>query len=125
MGKIIVTVEKTNTGFSAGVDKYPVYTAGDSLQEIKENITNALNLYFEHNKLTLINEDIIKLKVDLPSFFAFYKVLNAEALSEFIGMDHKLLTMYSKGIKKPSVLQTKRILKGVQKLGKELTTINF
>ncbi|MEO7263854.1 MAG: hypothetical protein ABIW38_03025 [Ferruginibacter sp.] len=125
MAKLIVTVEKTNTGFSAGADKYPVYTAGDSLEEIKENITNALNLYFKHNKKILISEDAVKLKFDIPSFFEFYKVINAKALSERIGMNQSLLAQYSKGIKQPSEQQTKRILHGVQKLGKELAAINF
>ena len=125
MAKIIITVEKTNTGFSAGADKFPVYTAGDSLPEIKKNITDALNLYFKHNKKTQIKEDAVKLKLDLPSFFEFYKVINAKALSERIGMNQSLLAQYSKGIKQPSALQTKRILHGVQKLGKELAAINF
>ncbi len=125
MSKITITVEKTNTGFSAGADKYPVYTAGDSLQEIKQNITNALNLYFEHNKKTLIKEDAVKLKIDIPSFIEYYKVINFNALSVRIGMDENLLAQYSKGTKKPSELQTKRILHGVQKLGKELASINF
>ena len=125
MAKIIITVEKTNTGFSAGANKFPVYTAGDNLPEIRKNITEALNLYFKHNKKAQIKEDAIKLKFDVPSFFEFYKVINAKALSERIGMNQSLLAQYSKGIKQPSELQTKRILLGVQKLGKELASINF
>ena len=125
MAKIIITVEKTNTGFSAGANKFPVYTAGDSLPEIRKNITEALNLYFKHNKKAQIKEDAVKLKFDVPSFFEFYKVINAKALSERIGMNQSLLAQYSKGIKQPSELQTKRILQGVQKLGKELASINF
>ena len=39
MKQIKVTVEKTSTGFSAGAEKYPVYTAGDSLEEIKSRLT--------------------------------------------------------------------------------------
>jgi predicted RNase H-like HicB family nuclease len=61
MKQIKVTVEKTNTGFSAGADKYPVYTAGDSLEEIKTNITEALNLYFEYKAAPKVTEGNIKL----------------------------------------------------------------
>ena len=125
MKNIFVSVEKTSTGFSAGADKYPVYTAGDSLEEIKSNIIDALNLYFKHNKKPLIKEELIKLKFDIPSFFEFYKVINAKALSERIGMNQSLLAQYSKGIKQPSEIQTKRILQGVQKLGKELASLNL
>jgi predicted RNase H-like HicB family nuclease len=61
MKKIKVTIEKTNSGYSAGADPYPVYTAGDSFKEIKANIVEALNLYFEHNGEPPIDEDQIKL----------------------------------------------------------------
>src|ERR1700733_12665655 len=97
MKQIIVTVKKTNTGFSAGADKYPVYTAGDSLEEIKSNIAEALNLYFEYKAAPAISAGNIKLVLDLASFFNFYKVINAKALSERIGMNQSLLAQYING----------------------------
>ena len=39
--------------------------------------------------------------------------INAKALSKRIGMNQSLLAQYIKGIKKHSVIQTKRILQGV------------
>jgi predicted RNase H-like HicB family nuclease len=66
MRKIKITVEKTSTGYSAGVDKYPVYTAGDSLEEIKTNIVDALNLHIGRKKK--FTEDDIQLSLDLASF---------------------------------------------------------
>jgi len=125
MQKIKVTIEKTNTGFSAGVDKYPVYTAGDSLEEIKANIIEALNLYFEYLQNPLISENDLILTLDLQSFFTFYKVINAKALSERIGMNQSLLAQYINGSKKPSPSQTKRILEGVRQVGKELSDMRF
>ena len=125
MKKVNVTIEKTNSGYSAGADKYPVYTAGDSFEEIKSNIFEALNLYFEYNDEPLIDEHQIRLTLDLASFFEFYKVINAKALSERIGMNQSLLAQYINGIKKPSAVQTKRILKGVQQVGRELAEIRF
>lgn len=125
MKQINVTVEKTNTGFSAGADKYPVYTAGDNLEEIKANIVEALNLYFEYKAAPAITADNIKLVLDLASFFDFYKVINAKALSERIGMNQSLLAQYINGAKKPSAIQTRRILKGVQQVGKELVEMQF
>jgi len=59
------------------------------------------------------------------SFFDFYKVINAKALSERIGMNQSLLAQYIKGIKKPSLAQTKRILLGVQQIGQELSEVRF
>jgi predicted RNase H-like HicB family nuclease len=40
-----VVVEKSDTGFSASVDELPVYTTGANLQEIEDNIQEALQLY--------------------------------------------------------------------------------
>lgn len=67
----------------------------------------------------------MKITLDLPQFFEFYKVINAKALSERIGINQSLLAQYIKGIKKPSPIQTQRILKGVQEVGKELASIQF
>ncbi len=122
--KIQMVVEKTKTGYSAYAEKYPVYTVGNSLEELKTNILEALNLYFEKQG-KIIAENELKISLDLPQFFEFYKVINAKALSERIGMNQSLLAQYIKGIKKPSPTQTQRILKGVQQVGKELAAIRF
>ena len=122
--KIKIIVEKTKTGYSAYAQKYPVYTVGNSLEELKTAMLEALNLYFG-DKGKSVNETDLKITVDLPQFFEFYKVINAKALSERIGINQSLLAQYIKGIKKPSATQTQRILKGIQQVGKELAAIQF
>ena len=122
--KIEVIVERTKTGYSAYAEKYPVYTTGKSLEELKSNIQEALNLYFDGEKKEITANDL-RLTLDLPQFFEFYKVINAKALSERIGMNQSLLAQYVKGVKKPSPSQTNRILKGVQQVGRELASIRF
>ena len=57
---------------------------------------------------------------DIAQFFSFYKVINAKAFSERIGMNQSLLAQYISGIKKPSPIQTLPIRKGVQQIGNEL-----
>ncbi len=99
--------------------------AGDSFEEIKKNMVEALNLYFGHNHRPLIVESDIQLTLDIGSFFEFYKVINAKALSERIGMNQSLLAQYIKGNKRASPTQTQRILKGVQQVGRELAEIRF
>lgn len=122
--KIELIVEKTQTGFSAYAEKYPVYTVGSSLNELKANAVEALNLFFEERgKVT--NEQDLKITLDLPQFFDFYKVINAKALSERIGMNQSLLAQYINGSKKPSLRQTQRILSGVQQVGRELAEVRF
>lgn len=122
--KIAIVVEKTKTGYSAYSEKYPVYTVGKSLEELKSNILEAVNLSFEKSDKA-VTENNLKIMLDLPQFFEFYKVINAKALSERIGMNQSLLSQYIKGIKKPSPAQTNRILKGVQQVGRELAGVQF
>jgi len=124
MKKIEIIVERTRTGYSAYATKYPVYTTGKSLDKLKTNIIEALNLHF-NEKGTIIAEKDLKITLDLAQFFVFYKVINAKALSERIGMNQSLLAQYIKGIKKPSSAQTQRILKGIQQVGRELAEIEF
>jgi predicted RNase H-like HicB family nuclease len=124
MRKIEMIVERTNTGYCAYAGKYSVYTTGKDFFELKANMLEALNLYFEEEG-KVISEHDIKVSLDLPQFFEFYKVINAKALSKRIGMNQSLLAQYIKGIKKPSAIQTRRILQGVQQVGKELAEMQF
>ena len=124
MRKIEMIVERTNTGYSAVAVKLPVYTVGKDFPELKRNMAEALNLYYEEDGRIITDNDI-KVSLDLPQFFEFYKVINAKALSERIGMNQSLLAQYIKGNKKPSAIQKKRILKGVQQVGKELAEMQF
>lgn len=124
--KIKMTITKEDIGYSANamVNNISINTQGDTFEELKEMITEAVNLSFEDKGFVYtLNE--IELTYDLESFFDFYKVINAKALSERIGMNQSLLAQYIKGIKKPSIIQTKRILQGVQQIGKELTEVRF
>jgi hypothetical protein len=97
---------------------------GKSLDELKSNILEAMNLLLEESGKN-VTEDDLKITLDLPQFFEFYKVINAKALSERIGMNQSLLAQYIKGVKKPSSAQTNRILKGVQQVGRELAAVQF
>ena len=124
--KIIVTIVKEDTGYSASalVKNRSIHTEGETFDELKINILEAVNLSFEGSGF-VYSIDEIKLTFDMGSFFDFYKVINAKALSERIGMNQSLLAQYIKGIKKPSPVQAKRILKGVQQIGRELTEASF
>ena len=119
-------VLKEDSGYSAftSIGKDFIGTQGNNFEELKTNVMEAVNLYFEDKGFVYaINE--ISFELDLASFFEFYKVINAKALSERIGINQSLLAQYIKGHKKPSPVQTQRILKGVQQVGKELAAIRF
>ena len=60
MKKIEMIVERTNTGYSAYAQKYPVATAGKDLIGLKSNMAEALNLFFEKKGPADITENDIK-----------------------------------------------------------------
>jgi hypothetical protein len=120
---IKVTVTKEGTGYSAkcSIGKTFIGTQGDTFQELKENILEAISLATD--KETKFED--LKLEYDLNSFFHFYKVINAKALSERIGMNQSLLAQYIKGSKKPTFKQIARIVTGIKEIGRELTEVDF
>jgi len=124
--KIIMTVIKEESGYSATANIGDIFigTQGETFDELKDMVLDAVNLSFEDKGMVYtINE--INFTYDLTSFFEFYKIINASALSKRIQMPQSLLAQYIKGIKKPSIAQKQRILKGVQQVGRELSEINF
>ncbi len=109
--KLHVTILKENVGYSATIVSKNKFIASeaDTFDILLTHLVEAINLTFEEYGFTYqVNE--LKFTYDLESFFEFYTVINAKALSERIGMNQSLLAQYIKGIKKPSTLQTKRIL---------------
>ncbi len=124
--EITMSIMKEDVGYSAYamVDNNPINTYADTWSELEDMIIETVNLTFEEEGFTYTIDEI-KLTYDLESFFSFYRVINAKALSERIGMNQSLLAQYIKGIKKPLAKQTKRILEGVQQIGRELSEVQF
>ncbi len=94
------------------------------VKETKFTEEKQVTKFFEKED-KIITETNLEVTLDLPQFFKFYKVINAKALSERIGINQSLLAQYIKGNKQPSPTQTRRILTGVQQVGKELAAIRF
>ena len=122
--KIILTVEKTDTGFSAYAEDYPIFTTGKSIPELINSAYEATEFYFEEEKVKVDPNDI-RFEIDFKEFFKYYKVINAKFLAEKIGMNATLLSQYVSGTKKPSPKQTEKILSGIHQIGQELSGINL
>ena len=116
------TVSKTSTGFDAIHEDNAglVITTGDNLTELRNNALEAYNLHAEENGKKPIEADHITFEFDLPSVFEFYKVINASALGERVGISRSLLSQYVTGVKKPSEKQVQKIFAGIKQVGKEL-----
>src|SRR5680860_1313681 len=99
---ITLKILKEDVGYTA-VGQWKersLVTCGDTWEELQDMIIEMVNLTFEDLGYTYTIDEI-KLEYDLESFFTFYRVINAKALSERIGMNQSLLAQYIKGIKKP------------------------
>lgn len=128
MANIKFTVGKTSTGFDAYYETKGIIvavTTGDTISDLKENALAAYNLYAEESGKKQITADNINFEFDLPSFFEYYPVISAKALSARIGINHTLLSQYVTGVKKPSGKQVHRILDEVKAIGKELSELEL
>ena len=122
--KIKMIVEKTDTGFSAFSEDYPIYSTGRTIPELIDNALEAANLFFEEDGIRIEQENL-KFEIDFKQFFQYYKVINAKFLANKIGMNPTLLSQYVQGRKKPSDAQTEKILLGIHQIGQELSEINL
>ena len=122
--KIKMIVEKTDTGFSAFSEDYPIYTTGRTIPELIDNALEAANLFFEEESIHITQKNL-KFEIDFKQFFQYYKVINAKFLATRIGMNPTLLSQYVQGRKKPSDAQTEKILLGIHQIGRELSEINL
>lgn len=120
-------VEKTNTGYSAYAkdDGINAATTGSTITQIKSNALDALNLLFEHKGKKEVTIDNIVIQLDIPQFFEYYKIINAKAFSERIGINTQLLNQYIKGVKTPSEKQVSKIAQGLREVGKELMELDY
>jgi hypothetical protein len=123
---IKLKILKEDVGYSAigQWKERSLVTCGDNWDELQLMIIEMLNLVFEDLGYTYTIDEI-RFEYDLPTFFEFYRIINQSALSKRINMPQSLLAQYINGIKKPSVKQAERILKGVQQVGKELSEVRF
>jgi len=122
--KHIVIIEMTSTGLSAYVqDLLGVVTTGADLSEIKKNITEALELFYEDEPKKV--QLIVTIRVDFKQFFRHYNFLNQKTLASKIGMDNTLMSQYIRGVKTPSEKQLSRISSGIKKVGRELAELHF
>jgi len=121
--KIDVTLEKTDTGYSAFTD-LGVYSTAENIDSLTNNLVEALNFYYEDSGY-YVDHDNLSLNLDVPQFFKYYRVINAKFLAGRIGMNPVLLSQYVRGRKIPSHRQTLKIVNGIHSIGKELSGLKL
>lgn len=134
MRKIEAVIEKSANNYSAFFTEYDGCVAsGNTLQELKKNLEEALQLHIEGMKEDretipeeLAGEYRIIYRFDVETFLSFYdKVFTRRALSGLTGINESLLSQYASGLKKPRPLQTRKIEVSLHRLGNELLELQF
>jgi DNA-binding transcriptional regulator YdaS (Cro superfamily) len=118
--KQVIIIEKTSDGFSGYARDLPIYTTGATIAELINNAAEACSLYYGNDDFDTTR---IVFEIDFKQFFKYYRVINAKALAEKIGMNPSLISQYVSGTKKPSEKQSRKILYGINLIGQELADI--
>jgi len=131
--KIEVILEKSLDGYSAYAKDYSaIYTTGNDIQEVKENIEEVIGYQVEYLQEQGKNEESENLKnselefyLDVKQFFEEYKFINKSAFAEAIGEKPNYIRKISRGLVKLSDEKSLKIQTGLHKLGKELLNVHF
>lgn len=122
-------IEKTSTGFSGYIKEIDgIVTAGDSINEMRDNFNEALTSYFEYLsekgfESPNINEVKINFTVDMNQFFKHYNVINKSAFADYIGINPSLFRQYTKGLANLSDKKMLQITNGLHKLADDISDI--
>lgn len=129
-GKLIVTIEKGVDQYGAWVEGVPgIYGAGDSVNEVKEDVLAAIELYKKNNSIVpeILNGNYeIKWQFDTASFLQYIsKVFTKSGIERITGVNQKQLGHYSSGLKKPRKNQIEKIDSGIRQFVEDLQQIHL
>lgn len=132
--EVAIIMEKSTTGYSAfSKELLGTITVGDSIDEVKENFKEAIELQADYladqGKVDEANELLnaeLTYYLNLETFFDYYSMFNKTKLAEYLGINSSLLRRLSKNRNiELSEKKIEQIEKGLHKLGNELKEIHF
>ena len=134
MEKVVVIIEKSNTGYSAYLpDLHGCVSTAATIDEIKTNIAEAINFHLEgmaEDKLPgpaqFKKQYSLLYSFDVETFLNYYNhIFTRRALSKLTGINESLLSQYASGLKHPRPAQSKKIEVGLHQLANELLQISL
>ena len=131
--QVNVIMEKSDDGFWVTVEDLPgCYSFGKTIIESLENTRNAIIEHITGLKESgekvpeLFSKDYeFKLKFDLQTLFAHYRIINKTALAEYTGINASLIRQYARGLAFASEKQREKINRALHCIGKELTLVSL
>ncbi len=123
--KAIVTGGKDQ--FGAWVENVPgVYGAGDTVEETKDNLLEAIELLKEEGNEFFSEPYEIEFTFDTSGFLKYYsKYISFAGMKEITGINQKQLWNYASGYRNPSKETSKKIFNSIQKFSKEIGQVHF
>ncbi len=133
MKTIIVNLERTDTGYSAFIPEFDFCgTVGDSIEEIRQNLVEAINLFLEDvpaNEKESGVHDVeswdFDFRMDVSDFFRLHNPIKQSLIAKKAGINPSLIRQYARGIKHPGIKQAKKIEIAIHQLGRELLQVRF
>jgi len=132
MKTLTIVIEKTGTGFSAYAKELTgVASVGDTIAELKENITEVLKYkvdYMHEMGDNAIKTEEFKLNyvVDLEQFFEYFSVIKKSVFAEkYAEVNPSLFRQYTKGLTPLSSNKLSQISNGLHKLATEIDDLVF
>ena len=129
---LIVMIARDNAGYGAWIENCPgVYGEGNTVQEVKKELLEGLDLFLEYNKKENLPEILrgeygIKYCFDIPSFLEYYSgVFTKAALERITGINQKQIGHYMSGYRNPSKKTIARIDNALQQLAGELSQVRL
>jgi predicted RNase H-like HicB family nuclease len=121
--KVIVSGGKDHYGAWAK-DVEGIYGVGNTLDEIKDNVKDAIALYLEYNNDApeiLKGNPEIELMFDITGLVKYYsQFITLPAMENLTGVNQKQLWQYANGYKIPRKETTERIEKGLKRFARRL-----
>jgi predicted RNase H-like HicB family nuclease len=132
MKLIKIIIEKSTDHYSAFAENVKgIYGAGDTPEEAKESILEAIAQLKKYNKQENIPAVLkagykLIFRFDTISLLNYYrKVFTNAALERMTGINQKQIQHYASGLKTPRPAQAKKLEAAFHRLGSELLAIEL
>lgn len=106
-------------GFGENVEE----AKADFMESIKEAIENARQDGFDN--VPVFEAVSVEFKFDIPSFFNYFDFINVSRFATYAGVNESKMRAYKSGAAFPGEKTTKKILKAVQTIGREMCMATF
>jgi len=132
METVKIIIEKTEDMFSAYADNVEgVYAGGDTVDEVKQSVLDAIRLLKEYNSEDNIpailkgNYEIVY-EFDAVSLLSYFKgIFTNSAFEKITGINQRQIQHYASGLRKPNPETAQKIETALHNLGKELLAVEL